>query len=469
MRLGIIDIGYNAIRAVVYESNEIGAPEIFNNKFKNDILSLLTKDKLDVKHQAYLCIQYMLHIFDKLAVTDVRCVATAVLRNHPKADNFIDFIKKKFNLTIEIITGEREAYLTALGLISGISEVDGIAADLGGGSLELIEVKKQAIGRLASLGLGTKIITEQNLQNLDELTKLIKQDYGDYQYDNLYLIGGALRFIARFFVEFHKYPLKNLHNLIIPSNELRSYLEIVQDKQNIDKSNHGKTLNENAILVLQSMIEVFKPQNIVISIFGLKEGVRYEMLPEAQKNQDIVLQKALYCSKYDLQKTDFDSYYQIIRPLVEDSEYLHKIFKIAIILQSLTKYLDHTLPIKTMNDYILNSEIPFTHKQRIMVATIIAYSSNFKADFEIIKMAKKFLSNQDFCNAQIIGYFIRIAKDIDGFDFTKPSFSISIKNHYLEIVSKDVLPRPIFDKIRDKLKSIAYVRKFRSNEFDSTV
>ena len=50
MRLGIIDIGYNAIRAVVHESNTIGSPEIFNNKFKNDILTLLMQEELDIKY-----------------------------------------------------------------------------------------------------------------------------------------------------------------------------------------------------------------------------------------------------------------------------------------------------------------------------------------------------------------------------------------------------------------------------------
>ena len=59
MRLGIIDIGYNAIRAVVHESNTIGSPEIFNNKFKNDILTLLMQEELDIKHQAYLSINYI--------------------------------------------------------------------------------------------------------------------------------------------------------------------------------------------------------------------------------------------------------------------------------------------------------------------------------------------------------------------------------------------------------------------------
>ena len=96
MRLGIIDIGYNAIRAVVYEDNVIGAPEIFNGKFKNDILSLLMHEELDIKHQAYLSINYILHIFKKLQVNRIRCVATAVLRGQPRADVFVEFIKKKY-------------------------------------------------------------------------------------------------------------------------------------------------------------------------------------------------------------------------------------------------------------------------------------------------------------------------------------------------------------------------------------
>ena len=464
MRLGIIDIGYNAIRAVVYENNTIGAPEIFNNKFKNDILTLLTQESLDVKHQAYLSIKYILHVFEKLGVNKIKCVATAVLREHPKAESFIEFIKQKFNFTIEIIPGEREAYLTALGLISGISEVNGIAADLGGGSLELIEINNRVIGRLTSLALGTKIITERKLQNLDELVSIIKNDYGDYQYENLYFIGGALRFISRFFIEFNKYPLKNLHNLTIPSEELSAYLSTVQEHQQNKVKSHNRTLNPNAILVAQAMIKVFKPQNIVVSIFGRKEGVRYERLPETEKNQDIVLQKTLYCAKYNPEETNFDSYYQVIKPLLEDNKDLYKTLEIAIIMQSLMKYFDHTLPTKAMSEYVLNSEIPFTHTQRVMIALIISYSSNFKPDMDLIRTSKKFLNKSDFNNSQIIGHFIKIAKDVDGSKFTEPTFAISITNHYLEIVSKDILPRPIFEKICERLKAIAYVRKMNFND-----
>lgn len=463
MRLGIIDIGYNAIRAVVHESNTIGAPEIFNNKFKNDILTLLTQEELDIKHQAYLSINYILHIFTRLQVTEIKCVATAVLRDHPRSKAFIEFIKEKFNLTIEVISGEREAYLTAVGLISGISDVNGVAADLGGGSLELIEINNRLIGKLSSLALGTKIITTRKLQNLEDITRIIRDEYGNYQYENLYLIGGALRFICRFFIEFNKYPLKNLHNLSISRADFSLYLKSIKEFQRNKFKLNSRTLNPNAIIVAQAMLEVFQPKNIIVSIFGLKEGVRYEILPEIEKNQDIVLQKVVYCCQYELGSTNFDKYYEIIEPLVEETKDLSQLLKLAIILQSLNKYFDQTLSPKAISEFILNSEIPFTHRQRLMIALILSYSSNFKPDVELIKISKKLLCKQDFKNSQILGYFIRIAKDIDGFNFTEPSFTITIKNSYLEIITKDILPRPIFESICNKLKSIAYIRKISSD------
>ena len=410
MRLGIIDIGYNAIRAVVHESNTIGAPEIFNNKFKNDILTLLTQEELDIKHQAYLSINYILHIFTRLQVTEIKCVATAVLRDHPRSKAFIEFIKEKFNLTIEVISGEREAYLTAVGLISGISDVNGVAADLGGGSLELIEINNRLIGKLSSLALGTKIITTRKLQNLEDITRIIRDEYGNYQYENLYLIGGALRFICRFFIEFNKYPLKNLHNLSISRADFSLYLKSIKEFQRNKFKLNSRTLNPNAIIVAQAMLEVFQPKNIIVSIFGLKEGVRYEILPEIEKNQDIVLQKVVYCCQYELGSTNFDKYYEIIEPLVEETKDLSQLLKLAIILQSLNKYFDQTLSPKAISEFILNSEIPFTHRQRLMIALILSYSSNFKPDVELIKISKKLLCKQDFKNSQILGYFIRIAK-----------------------------------------------------------
>lgn len=459
-----MDIGYNAIRAVIYENDNIGAPEIFNSKFKNDILSLLTQEDFDIKHQTYLSIQYLLHIFKQLDVTNIKCVATAVLREHPKANDFIEFIKNKYNFDIEVISGAEEARLTALGLVAGIRHSNGIAADLGGGSLELVEVSNTQIGKLQSLELGTKVISSKNLGNQQTITEIIKNEYGEYNYDNLYLIGGALRFIGRLYIDFMNYPMKNLHNLEISTEDFVYYLDKIKSSSESTKNKIGKRkINNNAILVAKSMISVFKPKNIIVSTYGLKEGVRLESISNYPKEQDIVIEKVKYTCNYHDEKTDFDSYVSIVSTLISNEEEISEIMQLSIMLLKLKHKFDKTLHPTAISEFILGSEIPFTHKNRVKLALILAYSSNFKPSQELIKISKKIISKQEHNNCQIIGNFLCIAEEVDGPVFSKPSFSIKIQNHFLEIISKEILPRPIFEKICNRLKSIAYSRKMNSN------
>lgn len=467
MRSAIIDIGYNAIRAAVYENNEIGAPEIFNSKFKSDILTLLANEDLDIKHQTYLSIQYLLHIFKQLDVNHIECVATAVLREHPRAQDFVKLIKQKYNFEIKIISGEEEARLTALGLMTGIPNCKGIAADLGGGSLELVEVIDNQVGRLESLKLGTKIISKRNIENQEEISDAIRETYGDYQYDNLYMIGGALRFITRLYIDFAGLTMKNLHNLQISVDDFLYYLDKIQNSAERNKGQFGKPgkkkLNNNAILVARSMIEVFNPKKIIVSTYGLKEGVRFKSIRKTDKNSNILIEKVKSHCNYNNDKTDFSSYFAIIKPLLIEEDKIEDLLQIAMICWTLRHRFDKTIYPDAISNYILSAEIPFSHKERIRIALILVYGSNFRPKPELIKLAKKSISKQENSNCQIIGHFLYITEEIDGPVFKKPTFSIERKNNFLEINSKEILPRSIFEKVCIRLKSIAYARKIGSN------
>lgn len=459
-----MDIGYNAVRAVVYENNKLGAPEIFNNKFKSDLLSLLANDSFDIKHQTYLSIRYLLHIFKRLGVTDIHCVATAVLREHPKANDFISYIKNKYNFEIKVLSGEEEARLTALGLISGIAGCSGIAADLGGGSLELVEVNDRRIGKLGSLKLGTQIITSSNITDSNEITDIIVKEFGSQKYPNLYLIGGALRFISRLYIDFIRNPIKNLHNFEIPADDFSNYLSKIKISSIEAKNKIGKRkISLNAVLVAEAMIRVFRPEKIIISTFGIKEGVRASLFSAEYSTQNIIEEKVAYACNYDLSKTNFTGYYDILKLIIPETANLYNLLKLSIILYSLKSKFDRTLPPKAIYEYILASEIPFSTKIRVMLALISVHASSYKPDHDLIKHTKKLLTKQEYASCQIIGYFLLIAEEIDGSVFSEPSFSIKVKNFYYEIEWNEILPRPIFEKICVRLKSIAYVKKIYFN------
>ena len=460
MRSAIIDIGYNAIRAVVYERDSLGAPEIFNDKFKSDIPSLLEMEDIDVKHQTYLSLKYLIHIFNQLSVTTIKCVATAALRGHPRTAEFKQLIKQKFNIEIDVISGDREAYLTAAGLLSGINDAHGIAADLGGGSLELASIANKEVGSLKSLPLGTKVISANNLDNLEVITNIIRTEFGTLHYPNLYLIGGAFRLIGRFYMDFVHYPLKNLHNLEIPRADFEIYLEKLDHIRRIKPVYEQRKIDSNAILVAKAMLDVFSSEKVIISNYGLKEGVRFISLPREEQEKDIVYERVKALVKLDDNICKLDQYSAVIADLlIKPDATTSDIVKLAIMLAHFNKNIDKTLRANFAVEFILASDIPFSHRQRIMLSLSLACAYNSKSDLYINRLAKRMISKQDYCNSQIIGNFIKITKEVDGPEFHIPSFSLHLKDKYIEISTAEILPRVIFGKVCERLKDIAFARK----------
>jgi exopolyphosphatase / guanosine-5'-triphosphate,3'-diphosphate pyrophosphatase len=460
MRIAYIDIGYNALRAVVYERACIGSPEIFSEKFKSNIQALLTEEDLDIKNQTYLAFSHLLHIFKQLCVTEVKCVATAVLRDHPRAPEFQKIIKQKFNIDIEILSGEREARLTAMGLISGINNAYGIAADLGGGSLELASIKDRKTLHIKSLELGTKIMETNNINDAAIIVDAINKEFGAGHYPTLYFIGGALRFIGRFYMEFINYPLKNLHNFEVPAVDFFIYLEKLDHLYKIKQASQYKRIDYHAILAAKAMIEVFTPEKIIISNYGLKEGVRFATLPESEQQKDVIYERIKELLVINDDILDLDKYNnEVYKLLIKPDNSMRQIINYALMLSQFNKNIDKTLRMNFVVEFVLASDIPFNHRERIMIALALAAPYNPKFDSQIARLAKKMLNKADYHNAQIIGNFIKIARLIDGPEFAAPSFKLQLQDPYIQIATAEILHHQIFEKIFERIKDIARLRK----------
>ncbi len=465
MRMAIIDIGSNAIRGVVYEDNSLGAPEIFNEKFRSDILHLLTLEDLYVKHSTYLSLSYLRHIFNQLSVSNISCVATAVLRDHPRAEEFKKIVYQKFGIEINILSGDKEAYLTAVGLIAGIQDASGIAADLGGGSLELALVNNKNVCNLKSLPLGTRIIRHDQSIDLSTLAALIKREFSDFTYPNLYLIGGAFRMIGRIYMDFSHYPLKNLHHLEIEKKEFIAYLDMLPTFYKFSSTYEVRKIDCNATIVIKAMLETFSPNKVIISNYGLKEGVRFTSLSESERAKNIVYERINNLVKSRKSKScNFSQYHKIISDLLFHSDSTTLIvLDCAIMLSQFNKNIDKTLRANFAVEFVLSSDIPFSHRQRIMLSYALAFTYNGRGDMYISRLAKRVLNKYDYCNSQIIGSFIAIARKIDGPEFDFPSFEFKSKNKYIEIVTNQMLPYQTFEKVCNHLKDIAFAQKMVSN------
>jgi exopolyphosphatase / guanosine-5'-triphosphate,3'-diphosphate pyrophosphatase len=458
MRVAVIDIGSNAIRAAIYDSNHLGSAEIFNEKFKSDLSLVLLNDDNDINHGVYKIFGYFQTIFNKLQVSKIECVATEVLRNHQNANYFIEQIKKRFDIEVRIITGDDEAKITAKGLISSIPDASGIVVDLGGGSLELAEVDDKVVSKVSSLPLGTKALTKMQIEDPVYISDKIKSEFGDKKCDNLYLIGGSLRLLGRCYMDYNKSIIKNLHNLVINPDEFSNFLEELQTLRKFQSFFKQYKINKNAITVMKALLNHFNPKALIISTFGLKEGVRFDLLSEEEKQKDIVLERCLDLSKIFFTNLHPEPYCKIFRSLdITKCETRQKLFNIALILSQYSRHVDRNYRAEWIISFILSTDIPFNQMQR--ASLIISISEALASRPNIVpKQTKKMLSRDEIIYAQIVGSFIKIAMLIDGPFLTKPSFSINIKNKFLELSVEEKLPKNIFEKTCEMLRKISSLK-----------
>ncbi len=455
MRIAVIDIGSNAIRAAVYDNNELGAAEIFNEKFKSDITSLLELENMDIRHGTYNIFNYFIHIFDQLNVAEISCVATEVLRNHKQSQKVIDEIYKRFSIKVQILSGDEEAKITAEGLISSIPDAKGVVADLGGGSLELAEVFEKKVHQVTSIPIGTKVLNRLVINDISYVLQNLEQSYKIKNYDNLYLIGGALRLLGRCFMDYNNNIIKNLHNLVIDPHEFLEFLDKLETLQKFQQFFKQYKINKHAITVVRGLIAYFNPINLIVSTFGLKEGVRFNLLSPEEQKKDIAFERCIQFAKSRINNLSIDDYKELFSSInLELSEEISKLLVLSLILCHYPIHIDRSYKAEWMINFILTTDIPFNQKQRASLIISVAHALSNKTHL-VPKSIRRTLNKKEYIYAQIMGSFIKVAIMVDGPVLTKPSFTIIYNDKFLEIVTDITIPRNIFDKICIELKNIA--------------
>ena len=229
----------------------------------------------------------------------VYAIATAACRDASNGPDFIARAERICGARIQILSGPREAKLSALGVVSGVHNPDGIVGDLGGGSLELIDVQRNRVRSGVTLPLGSLALQDLSDQSLkraerivrDELTGVAQLKAGRGR--TFYAVGGTWRALARIHIIQSDYPLRVMHGYSIPAAEALDFAQRLRRLAAVDMlanieviSDARRPLLTYAALVLEHIIRVAKPKTIVFSTFGVREGLLYEKLPPSERARD---------------------------------------------------------------------------------------------------------------------------------------------------------------------------------------
>ena len=303
--VGIIDIGSNSVRFVAYGGSERVPSVLFNEKLMAALGRGVARDgKLSdaAMGRTLEALARFRQLAKEMKLKRLHTVATAAVRD---ASNGKAFLKKitELGLKPRVISGDEEAELAGLGVISAIPSAKGAVADLGGGSLELINVAKGKVGTGATLPLGVLRLGPD--PERAEIVRALRHDIkGNGLKDaarghGLYLVGGSFRALALLDMKTMEHPLPIIHHHRIDPERLPHIRQTLMTKsieelKALTQISGARIPTLPAVVtLLDAMIQVLGPRKVHVSAFGLREGLLYRDLDETMKQDDPLLAAAI--------------------------------------------------------------------------------------------------------------------------------------------------------------------------------
>jgi exopolyphosphatase/guanosine-5'-triphosphate,3'-diphosphate pyrophosphatase len=305
--VAIVDIGSNSVRLVVYEGVVRSPAILFNEKVMAGLGRGVAKTGM-LDPEAVRLTLSGLKRFRALATQagakTMHVIATAAAREAKNGPDFVREASEAVGAPIRILSGREEAHFAAKGVIAGFHGADGIVADMGGGSLELVEVRGHAIGDGITLPLGGLRLQEDAASDLTQARKIAKREISRADFARigrartLYAVGGTWRALAQFHMNAVGYPLSIIHAYAVEAEDMLMFLEEAASPR-IDKikgySELGKSrraLLPYGAIVLAELIQQIKPAQVAVSANGVREGFLYALLSEAEQLTDPLLAAA---------------------------------------------------------------------------------------------------------------------------------------------------------------------------------
>jgi len=234
----------------------------------------------------------------------IRAIATAACRDARNGPAFIVQAEKACGVAVAVLSGRREAELSALGIVSGIHEPNGIVGDLGGGSLELTDVRGSKLKGGVTLPLGGLALQDLSTKSLAKAEKIAHAELSHVELlrhgrgRDFYAVGGTWRSLTRLHMWQTGYPLHVMHGYVIPASEAMEFSRLVRrvDPETLSKieivTTARRPLLAYAAVVMEHIVRIARPRRIVVSALGVREGLLFSMLGKKEKKRDALIAAA---------------------------------------------------------------------------------------------------------------------------------------------------------------------------------
>ena len=301
-RCAVVDLGSNSVRLVVYEGQNRNPAVIFNEKAVLRLgRGLLSSGLLNEDGMAQaLTVMCRYHAVARAMGADpFEVLATAAVRDAKNGPEFVANLRARMpGVPMRVLSGLEEAELAAMGVLCGIPTADGILADIGGGSLEVVRLDAGQRGRSKTLGLGIIRLSERSGGDLVRARAIAENDLSTVTWlaegmgRDLYLVGGGWRALARIHMAQTGYPLNMVHHYTIGRDEARDLAGVIAAagrralERLPDVSRRRIEDLPYAAVVLRRLLRATGARRVVFSANGLREGWFMQRMSAELRGQD---------------------------------------------------------------------------------------------------------------------------------------------------------------------------------------
>jgi len=429
-RLGIVDIGSNSIRLVIYDQQKRSPVPIYNEKVMCALgkglasTGMLNPEGVELAKHA---LKRFLALGRNMEITSLYVMATAAVRDAKDGAGFARYLEDTYDIDVDIISGGKEAKLGAYGVCASMYRPQGISGDLGGGSLELVKVDDGQTGDHASLLLGSLRMIDESKGDRDKLRKLIEKRFNELNWldekkvANFYAIGGSFRALAKMHMTAANYPLRILHEYKV---DAKNFLGFVRDIANMPNDKLEKfpgsaakrvTALPGAAIILDHIISRARPDNIVFSASGIREGYLYEKLSPYIRSQDgLIASCTEFAVKGGRSAAFANELYTWMYPLVtKESEKERRLRFAFCLLADIAQHIHPEYRAEWAFHRILFSALTgLTHRERVKLSLALYHRYQFRIKEEW--SALSLLKESDRSWARLVGSAANLAYHLSG-------------------------------------------------------
>lgn len=426
LHVGVVDVGSNSVRFVVFDGAPRSPAYFYNEKVMCALGAGLSETgRLNPRGRARaldaLC--RFAALARGMGLRAMMAVATAAVREAEDGPDFVAEVERRTGLKLEVIPGDEEARLSAQGVLLGWPGSYGLVCDIGGASMELADLAEGRVGRRVTSPLGGLKLQEIRggpkalSRHISEVVGRLHEEMGRETGMRLFLVGGSWRAIARIDMDRRQWPLTVLHEYrMTPAavaatramiatadlGELRGRLGISEDRM---------ALVPVAVQVLDELVQVFRPKDIAVSSYGIREGMLYERMPQSLRDRDPLLEACRFQEQRDARLPGFgETLFNFVLPLFPEADWQRRrIIEAACLLHDVNWRAHPDYRAETCVDAVTRANLGgIKHEERVYLGLSLMFRYSSRRDPGRYDALFRLLAEREAREAEVLGRAMRL-------------------------------------------------------------